>query len=167
MANKTYAHANVSFQPSKNEDFVRGATLTEESLESKLSQVELELASLRLENRNLVAQVNQLQHELLQTRRIRTLIKLLAKAVDTAIITRIRRLNTTRMTGQAKQTLVVSDSKDADVVLKALRMYDLRRYYTLRSGNRLIYRVVFRAYVLASRSIFRLVLRLRRMARKG
>lgn len=130
-------------------------------------QFEQELQSLRLENRNLGAQLNQLQHELLQVRRVRTLIKLLAKAIDAAVIACIRRLNESHVSHRTKPPLQVPNSKDVEAILKTLRIYDLNIYYTLRSGDRLVYKVVYNSYMFVSRSLLRLAMGVRRVARRG
>ena len=133
--------------------------------EGQLASSEAVISNLRLESRNLAAQINQLQYEMIKMRRIRSLVKMLLKALDAAVQVRIQHLNKPRAVEE--KPLHLPDTKDPAEVLKALRIYDLNFYYSFSSGDRFLYKLMNKTYLFLSRGLFRIMLPLTGRVRRG
>lgn len=111
----------------------------------ELKRAEMDIYSLRHE-------INYLHHQLIESRRIRALIKELVKAIHRAILVHIEHLNKPKV--RKGHTLVISESLTKEEVMTALREYDLKNFYTTKSDERLLYRLVKGGYVGMANAMF-------------
>ncbi len=111
----------------------------------------------RLISEHLRVQVSQLNYEIAHSRRIRVIAKNLVRAVDAAIIININNLNKPKI--NYLKPIEIDKDEDFITALRRTKCYDIERYYSEHSNNRLIYSLVHGLYMGISRIFFKNILR--------
>ncbi len=119
-----------------NEQLLRGQQL-QQKIEHKLAQQELVA-------QNLQSEIYSLNNLLAARKRIRSLVKQLAVAINGVILVQIERLNRPKLKKQLPLAVVESDSTKK--LLSQVRLYDLGHYYEAGSVRPLSYRVLYGSY---------------------
>jgi FkbM family methyltransferase len=113
-------------------------------LDETRRQTELKLIHQELLNQNLSAELSNLLSKQEENKRLRTIFKQLAIALNNILLIYIEKLNRPKVNKNISSLLV--DSDNVDKLLSQSREYDVRCFYRRRSSQPLIYRSVLWAY---------------------
>lgn len=121
-----------------------------------LRQAELKLIRQELIAESLQADIHQLHLQIQSSKRIRSIIKQLAKALDSVILMYIEKLNKPAVKASRSIDVVSVNPK---VIIQQLQLYDFQLYYGAKTKRPLIYRLILKAYLSSSQLMRRVTLR--------
>lgn len=117
-------------------------------------KVNNKLERAELINQQLKSQVDSLNYRAAQLARIRNLAKKLIWAIDSAILININNLNKPKI--RKIKPLNLNNRDSLRQALQKIKLYDLERYYSIKSNNRITYQLANKSYLFISRKLFRI-----------
>ncbi len=145
---------------------ILGSPIVSAHFNNLLKQVGDKLDREKLINQNLRSQIADLSYQAVQSARIRNLLKRFIRAVDAAVLVNINNLNKPLI--RNSKPLILNEGDSLNEVLQKIKRYDLERYYSVRSNDRLMYKLINMTYIFISRSLVRTIRKMRRIiAQKG
>lgn len=122
----------------------------------QIDQLKQKITRHELVEQNLKDQIYQLNVQIQNQRRLRSLLKQLVSAINRIILLHIEKLN--KVTARKEAALHITNPSDAQAVLHDLRQYDALAYYDARNSSPKTYRLIKWAYTGISRGIYKLLL---------
>jgi FkbM family methyltransferase len=141
LANKfSYVNTVLLGKPLLPAEFDKRIT----SAMTQLNQAENKLIRQSLIEQSLRGEIHSLHAQIAANRRVRSLTKQLAVALNRAVLTHVEKLNKPKIKKQP--SLMVADSMELDTLLKTVKLYDTSRYYNAKSSPPLGYRIIHGCY---------------------
>lgn len=111
-------------------------------------------------------QIHELNAQIARNKRFRSLIKQLLYVTNQIILLKIEKLNKPKV-HSVPELLISKNEKDANKIVKDLRLYDFQSYYLLSAHSSLKYSIIKRTYVSIAYIIRAIALTLYKLLRKG
>lgn len=142
--NLTKSFSYVQTMLSKPVVSIGGITDAIDHKSKQLIHAQYDLKKKEMDIYHLKHQVNHLNSQLSSSRRIRTLLKDLAKAIHSAVMVYIEHLNKPRVRKMHELNINTGKSED---MMQIIRTHDMKAFYTTKRDERLLYRVVKGVYL--------------------
>lgn len=130
----------------------------------KTDQIQRKLIQKEILIQNLQSQIQQLHLHINSQKRIRSLIKQLAQAVNVAILLHIEKLN--KPVVHTQSPLRLKNTSDAKSRIRELQKYDFNSYYGVQQKQSLTYRILNRVYPATRRALWNTALRAYQIMRR-